>query len=195
MNDGNPIKAPERSAVITMPNTAGLGGKNPNMPAWIRAPYYPTAPFMSTDPYVGMQTRYYSALLVSTESDYTVGSGAIRRVPFDIPVRLIAMNGTSVKTDGSALPVGWDPRDTFTIQAEYTQGDKLITNPVLGSTVLGTAQRPGELGGVGWTMNPGGTLLLTITPLVAGLRISIALACLEIRGPTNYNVVGGNIPG
>jgi hypothetical protein len=77
-------------------------------------------------------------------------------------------------------------QDTFLFRLEYTQGDKLHISQRLGSTVVGTAQRPGELGGVGYTINPGATVILGITPLLANLRIDITLVCLEMRGPSNY---------
>jgi hypothetical protein len=175
----------ERSAVISMPTTADLGGAGPQR--FIRAPFYPTAPFYSTNPNVGYQTRFYSNGLLSTDTDYAVNSESIRRVQFDIPCRLIAINGSSFNTaQGNALPVGVDPRDTFLFRLEYTQGDKLHISQRLGSTVVGTSQRPGELGGVGFTINPGATVILGITPLLANLRIDITLVCLEMRGPSNY---------
>ena len=175
----------DRSAVISMPTTADLGGPGPQR--FIRAPFYPTAPFYSTNPNVGYQTRFYSNGLLSTDTDYTVNGESIRRVQFDIPCRLIAINGAAFSTGvGNALPVGVDCRDTFLFRLEYTQGDKLHISQRLGSTVVGTAQRPGELGGVGFTINPGATVLLGITPLLANLRIDITLVCLEMRGPSNY---------
>jgi hypothetical protein len=175
----------DRSAVISMPTTADLGGPGPQR--FIRAPFYPTAPFYSTNPNVGYQTRFYSAGLLSTDTDYAVNSESIRRVQFDIPCRLIAINGSSFSVgQGNALPVGVSSQDTFLFRLEYTQGDKLHISQRLGSTVVGTAQRPGELGGVGYTINPGATVILGITPLLANLRIDITLVCLEMRGPSNY---------
>ena len=175
----------ERSAVISMPTTADLGGAAPQR--FIRAPFYPTAPFYSTNPNVGYQTRFYSAGLLSTDTDYAVNSESIRRAQFDIPCRLIAINASAFNTaQGNALPVGVSAQDTFLFRLEYTQGDKLHISQRLGSTVCGSAQRPGELGGVGFTINPGATVILGITPLLANLRIDITLVCLEMRGPSNY---------
>ena len=175
----------DRSAVISMPTTADLGGAGPQR--FIRAPFYPTAPFYSTNPNVGYQTRFYSAGLLSTDTDYAVNSESIRRVQFDIPCRLIAINGSSFSTGvGNALPVGVSAQDTFLFRLEYTQGDNLHISQRLGSTVVGYAQRTGEIGGVGYTINPGATVILGITPLLANLRIDITLVCLEMRGPSNY---------
>jgi hypothetical protein len=175
----------ERSAKMQMPSAQDMHGPAP-IP-WVRAPFYPTAPFYSTNPNVGYQTRYYSEGLISTDTDYAVGTEAIRTVQFDIPCRLIAINGAAFNTAaGNALPVGVDSRDTFLFRAEYTQGDRLHVAARLGSTVVGSAERPGEIGGAGWTINSGASFVLGITPLVAGLRISITLVCLEMRGPSNY---------
>jgi hypothetical protein len=176
---------PPREAVVRMPTAAEMGGPGPVK--WVRYPFFPTAPFYSTDPNVGYQTRYYSALLISTEADYTVGTEAIRTIQFDIPSRLIAINGASFNTAaGNALPVGVGPRDTFLFRLEYTQGDRLHINARLASTVLGTGERPGEIGGAGWTIDQGASVVLGITPLIANLRIEVTLVCMEMRGPRNY---------
>ena len=168
-----------------MPSVQDMGGQKP-VP-WVRAPFYPTAPFYSTNANVGYQTRFYSTELISTETDYAIGTEAIRTVQFDIPCRLIAINGASFNTAaGNALPVGVGSRDTFLFRAEYTQGDRLHVAARLASTVLGSAEQPGEIGGAGWTINSGASFVLGITPLLAALRINVTLVCLEMRGPSNY---------
>jgi hypothetical protein len=181
---GQPQNGQVRSAVINMPTSADLLGQQ--KPRAYRAPFYPTAPFYSTDPNVGYQTRYYTTYLSPSEPDYAVGGTSTRRIPFDIPVRLIAINGAAVKTDDPQYLSGLNPLDMFMLNFQYTNGDKLSTNPALASTLVGTSQRPGELGGVGWTINGGATLLTEIIPLIPSLYISINFVCLEMRGPTNY---------
>lgn len=176
---------PQRSAVIQMPTTGQMGGQVPGRPAFIRAPFFPTAPFLSTDPNVGYQTRWYTQNFSSTDPAYNINSEKILRFQFDIPVRLCAMNGASVDNTGVLDYAGYG-LNNFLFRAEYTNGDKLVTEAVLASTILGTAQRPGELGGVGWTMQPGSTLIVGITPLRDDLFISVALQCLEMRAATNY---------
>jgi hypothetical protein len=172
-------------ANVRMPNAQDMAGAAP-VP-WVRAPFYPTAPFYSTNPNVGYQTRYYSEELISTDTDYSAGTEAIRTIQFDIPCRLIAINGAAFSTAaGNALPVGVGPRDCWMFRAEYTQGDRLHVSSRIASTVVGTAQRPGEIGGAGWTINSGASFVLGITPLLAGLRINVTLVCLEMRGPSNY---------
>lgn len=175
-----------RSAVTSMPAMQDLGGHQPGVPPWIRVPFYPTAPFTSTNPTVGQQVRFYSGALITGDADYVVNTEAIRGVQFDIPCRLIAINGSARDTNTPANLTGLDPRDEFLFRLEYTNGDRLHITQRLGSTVVGRMGFPGELGGVGWTIDRGASVILGITPLRANLRIDITLVCLEIRGPSNY---------
>jgi hypothetical protein len=172
-----------------MPFANQMGGKEPGTPAWVRQPYFPTSPFLSTDPNVGYQTRYYSVSLTSADSDFVLNSETIRPLQFDIPVRLIAINGSAFNTSaagGNALPVGVGPRDCWLLRVEYTNGDRLMVNSRLASTVCGTSEQPGELGGTGWTFDQGASVQVGITPLLANLRIDVTFQCLEMRGPRNY---------
>jgi len=176
-------------ARINMPQLADMGGQG-QIP-WVRFPFFPTAPFYSTDPKVGTQTRFYGATLLYTDTDYTVNQESIRIVQFDIPARVIAINAAVVQYDaGNALlPTafsGMNPQDAMLFRMEYTTGDRLHTAARLGSTVCGTMDSPGELGGTGYTVDQGATLILGITPLAVRLRVDITLHCLEIRGPSNF---------
>ena len=191
-NQPNMGQAPQqtRSAVITMPTAAQMGGAGPVQ--FVRFPYYPTAPFYSTNPNVGYQTRFYSQGVLYTDADYQVGSEMIRTVQFDIPCRMIAINGSSLYYFGSpavpaGLPLGVKPNDTYLFRAEYTTGDKLHVSSRLGSTVVGSDENPGEIGGTGYTIDAGASFVIGITPLIANLRIDITLVCLEMRGPRNFS--------
>ena len=177
------------TAKLDMPNLSQLGGNN-QVP-WVRFPFYPTSPFYSTNPNVATQTRFYGATLLSTDADFVVGTEAIRIVQFDIPCRLVAINGAGVDTGAGAGGVA-NALNGFLFRIEYTTGDRLNTAARLASTCLGTMQQPGEIGGVGYNIDSGASLVLGITPLAnlpAACRIDITLVCLEIRGPTNYNMV------
>lgn len=185
-------QAPEqqRQALLSMPTAGQLGGQGPI--SFVRFPYYPTAPFYSTNPNVGYQTRFYSAGVLYTDADYQVGSEMIRTVQFDIPCRMIAMNGSALYYFGNpvavaALPLGVKPNDTYLFRAEYTTGDKLHVSSRLGSTVVGSDENPGEIGGAGYTIDAGASFVLGITPLLPNLRIDITLVCLEMRGPRNFS--------
>ena len=175
--------APDSGAMLQMPNVFELGGQTPGQPSWYRQAYYPTAPFYSTRQDVGYQTRYYSGGIVNG----TANSESIVVVQFDLPCRLIAINGAAFSTAaGNALPVGVGPRDCFLFRLEYTTGDRLMISQRVASTVCGTAERPGELGGTGYTIDQGASVTLGITPLLANLRIDVTLVCLEMRGPRNF---------
>jgi hypothetical protein len=176
-------------AMIRPPSLSDLGGQGQQ--PWIQFPFFPTAPFVSTSPNVGRQTRYYGATVLNSDSDYTVNSETVRTIQFDIPCRIIAINGGGVYYDDSnniqSLPVGYTVNDLFLFRLEYTTGDKLHTGSRLASTCIGNAENPGEIGGVGFTVDQGSSIQLIITPLISNLRIDITLHCLEIRGQRNFN--------
>lgn len=172
---------PTASAVLQQPNVAEMRGTT--QPEWYRQAFFPTAPFYSTRQDVGYQVRYYSAGISSA----AVNTEVLVPVSFDLPARLIALNGAAFSLGaGNALPVGVGPRDCFLFRMEYTTGDRLMISSRIASTVLGTSERPGELGATGYTIDQGATVQLGITPLLANLRIDITLHCLEMRGPRNF---------
>jgi hypothetical protein len=175
--------------MIRPPSLSDLGGQGQQ--PWIQFPFFPTAPFVSTSPSVGRQTRYYGATVLNSDSDYTVNSETVRTIQFDIPCRVIAINGGGVYYDDSnniqSLPEGYNLNDLYLFRLEYTTGDKLHTGSRLASTCIGNAENPGEIGGVGFTVDQGSSIQLIITPLISNLRIDITLHCLEIRGQRNFN--------
>lgn len=184
---------PPPAAKMNMPSMNDLGGRQ-GVP-WVRFPYYPTAPFYSTNPNVGTQTRFYGATVLSTDADVTVGSETIRTVQFDIPVRMIAINGACVDTTaGQAFATANSNNlNAFLFRIEYTTGDKLMTAARSAVTVCGDMMNPGEIGGTGYTVDAGASLVLGITPTtsltgLANWRIDITLVCLEIRGQTNIGM-------
>ena len=85
---------------------------------------------------------------------------------------------------------GLDPLDTFTIQFQHTNGDLYMTLPALGGTVLGAGSEPVLLGGPSWAQDRGTSILVTIQPLRANLRIDVCLWAIEARGPANYQWPG-----
>ena len=188
------------SARVAMPTVGEMGGQRPA--PWIRFPFFPTAPFYSTNPNVGYQVRYYSCGVLSTDADVTLGAESIRTITFDIPCRIIAMNGafayTARPNAAAAINLGQDPLDSFLFRSEYTTGDRLQIAARLGSTVLGSGENPAEIGGTGYTVDQGGSMIFGITPLnnildtgppATAWRIDITLHCLEMRGSSNF--VGG----
>lgn len=187
---GGPPGGPDyRQAVIAMPSAEQMAGPQP-VP-FVRYPFFPTAPFYSTNPNVGYQTRFYSQGIMYTDPDYQVGAEMIRTVQFDIPCRLVAFNGSALYYFGTpavpaALPLGVKPNDTYLFRVEYTTGDKLHISSRLGSTVVGSDENPGEIGGVGYNIDQGASVIIGFTPLMANLRVDVTLVCLEMRGPRNF---------
>ena len=78
--DGAVVGGP--SARTVMPTVGQMGGQG-QVP-WVRFPFFPTAPFYSTNPAVGHQIRYYSTGILGTQDDVTTGSETIRVIQFDI---------------------------------------------------------------------------------------------------------------
>ena len=176
----------QRSAVISMPTAGQMGGEGP-LP-FARFPFFPTAPWYSTNPNVGYQVRYYSTGLNPLDQDYSVGSESVRNVQFDIPVRLIAINGAAVNTQDITQITEQNMNLTYLFRAEYTTGDKLHTAARLAATVVGTSRNPGEIGGHGYNIDQGASLSLGITPLFANMKIDITFVCLEMRAPRNFSM-------
>jgi len=175
-----------QQALTQMPYPQDMGGKAPDTPPFVRAPYYPTAPFYSTNQTVGYQTRYYSTGLTNGAAN----TQQILRVQFDLPVTLIAINAAVQTTDGNIARIVNDDLALFKIALSYTTGDQILVGERLASTVCGRASEPGELGGTGYPVSTGASLQVGIRPLFANLDIDVVLVCLEMRGSTNYTVGG-----
>lgn len=188
---------PQRQALVAMPTSAQLGGGG--VQPFVRFPFYPTAPWYSTDVNVGYQVRMYSAGMTSADADFGVGTEATRTVQFDLPCRLIAINGALTHfTNAGAMQAApntiteQNMNLCYLFRSEYTTGDRLQTAARIATTVVGTAQNPGEIGGHGYNIDQGATLIIGITPLIAPalvstVRIDITLVCLEMRGPRNFS--------
>lgn len=177
---------PDRSALVSMPSAGQMGGEQP-VP-FVRFPFYPTAPWYSTNPNVGYQTRFYSTGCLSTDADYVVNAELTRNVQFDIPCRLIGINGAAVDTTGAVVYTEQTMNLQYLFRVEYTTGDRLHVTPRLASTVVGTMQNPGEIGGHGYNIDQGASMTVGITPLVNNLRIDITFVCLEMRAPRNFSM-------
>lgn len=176
-----PPPPPGSSAVMRQADTTDLARNG-----WYRRAFYPTAPIYFEG--AGKVTRLYGATMLPTDPDYIVNSAGSRTVRVDNPCILVSINAAAFSTAaGNALPVGVGPRDCFLVELTYgAQNDKITTGPRLASTVAGTGERPGELGGDGWVVNAGSFVLVTITPLLPSLRVDVTLVMLEQRGRANF---------
>jgi hypothetical protein len=178
--------AQPQQAFTQMPYAQDMGGTQPDQPKFVRVPYYPTAPFYSTNETVGYQTRYYSTGIVNG----TTNVEQLQRIQFDLPCRLIAINASVQTTEGTINRIINNPLDLFLISLAYTTGDQILVGTRLASTVCGTGSEPAELGGTGYAINTGASMQIGITPLFSDLRIDVVLVCLEMRGSTNYSIGG-----
>lgn len=148
-------------------------------------PFFPTAPRYYKGS--GKLTRDYTAGLVPTDADYAVGTEATRVIRFDIPGTAVAVNGAAFPTQaGNAFPIGIGPRGCWLFRMEYTTGERLQISERLAELFVGTAERPGEIGGDGWEIDQGAAMIIGITPLMANLRIDLTLITLEQRGKRNF---------
>lgn len=175
---GNPVSG---GAAINMPTRAQMGGEGGGLPPWQRVPIYPPQLLLSTNKYVGHQTRDYGAGILNIPANQQQTA----TVQFDTPCIIFAITASAVSTAGAALPVGTNPLDTFILAFEHSNGDRLTTSARLGSTICGSAAQPRLVGGNGWVFDRGSTAVFLITPLVANMRIDINLMCIEERGPSN----------
>lgn len=162
-----------------------MGGQNPNLPAWIQRPAFPTAPYVSTNNNVGRQVRFYTATLLRTDADYAVGTESFRNIQFDLPCRLLAVNAAAID-DATPSLLADEGRNAFSLGITYTTGDKLIVSPALASTVSGSCARPGQIGDFGWNIDQGASVQVGITPHFTNLRINVIFHVLEMRANTNY---------
>lgn len=171
-----------KEAVIQTPNIGQLGGPQP--PQYIRAPFFPTAPFLSTSRDVSQMPRFY---VLTAGPTYTLGATLSLTQKFDIPGTVVSWNGSAFNTAaGNALPIGVRPLDTFLINLTTSTRENITTGPTIASALLGSGENPGQVGAYGYMINAGGTINVEITPLLADLRVTIVLTVLELRAGSNY---------
>ncbi len=167
-----------------------------------RGQYWPTLPKQYGVPGVVSIVRYYSCGVAPADADNVLNAAIPRIVHFNLPCVACHVTGTCITSDGSGLPVGWNPNDCYEVLLEAGSGaEKITISSRLASTVVGTAERPGFLGGGGWIFPAGSDLNVTITPRLPGLpagvntRIDIVFGCLEFRYGSSYILPGGTVAG
>jgi hypothetical protein len=181
---GEPYPGADASARTRSVNVNDMAQGTPaGQPTFYKAPFFPTAPLFLTNPNVGYMVREYSVGILNQAA----GTEVIQPITFDIPVQLIALNGAAFVTLApNALPAGVGPRDCFLFRMERSNGEKIQITSRIASTCVGTAERPGELGGSGLMLDAGSSLQIGITPLLANLRVDIILHCMELRGGSSW---------
>lgn len=187
---GGPGQMPQGFQGYPQDPRAGAMANPPNLAeilswgAHVGPSFFPTRPLWSDAQGVAHMPRDYGVEL----NGGTVGTQVALPLLFSTPCILVAINaGVFFSAD---LSVGMKPLDTFLIQTQYVNGENIQTTPVLGSTVCGTADLPGEIGGNGRFFSAGSGASILITPLVASLRINVVFRVMELIAPTNYHAGG-----
>lgn len=150
---------------------------------WYQTQVYWPTPWIPLSENIGIQPRRRPIQDVLNGAANAVVN---RTIQIDIPSAVYALTGSATPSDGSALPNNLHPLDTFLIQFTHNTGDRLDTQAALARSLIGTAERPAMIGGVGWNFDRGGTIQVDVTPLRANMRISVTCWVIEIRGPVNY---------
>lgn len=155
---------------------------------WYRDQVLYTTPIFPADPNIARVTKTLSRSVINQPVNVEVP------VAFQVspPTVIYARAGTArVTGDEATLPSGvGDPRDTFRVQFIDANGDRWDTEAVLGSNILGSAERPCNIGGGGWLYDRNSQLRALITPLYPNLEICVTLYAIEVRGPQNYTPLG-----
>lgn len=109
---------------------------------------------------------------------------------FSMPGAIYAASAGARTTSGTALSAGAELNSfSFQIQRVGQTGPDPITESVLASSVLGTGAWPRYFGGNAIMIpGAGNSVKYTVIGHVANLEVSIALRCLLVVGPSNYQV-------
>ena len=165
---------------IHMPKTLGELGPT------IRAPWYPTIPRQSTNPGAWSIIRVYSCGISAADA-VAYNTDSIQRVRFSLPCTLLSWSAGVAMSDGSGFPAFMNPLDSFKIQLETENGERITTNSRRAGSVLGDGKHIGHVGGSGWPFSVGSNLVCTITPALANLpqgvylEIDLSFNVLETR--------------
>jgi hypothetical protein len=148
----------------------------------MRTNIWPPQLLLSTNSQVAHATRKYATGILNQALN--VQSQVV--IQFDIPCIVFAMSAESINTAVVAPQVPGSGLSTFVCNLEHTNGDRLVTQPALGSCVFGTASEPALVGGNGWVFDRGSGLVIQVTPILnATQRIDFTFWAIEERGPRN----------
>lgn len=158
----------------------------------VRAPVWPPMLRQSSNPDVFAIFRCFSKVLAAADTDNVTNQEATRVVRFTVPVICYALTASCRLSNSSGFPVGYDPLDTFDVKLQ--SGDENITvESTAASCLLGSAKRPGFMGGAGWVFNVGVPATWLITPTLGGLAVGvkqvirISMHVIEFRRGASYN--------
>lgn len=190
-NDTNIVR-PNMRIPVSLDEVLDGGSPSDLRPRWVRAPAWPPMLRQSTNPDVFAVFRCFSTNIAAADTDNVVNQEITRLIRFTVPVICYAVVGSVRLSDSSGFPVGYDPLST--IDVKLMSGEENVTvETTAGQNVLGTAQRPGFLGGAGWVFNVGVPASWLITPTLGGLAagvkqvIRISMHVIEFRRGASYN--------
>lgn len=124
-------------------------------------------------------------------TDGTADIVSTNNVSFTNPTIVYGGSAAVRSTQGGDVPAAGyaNERDMFEIQIQYTNNTPWLAQAAMGSTVLGTAERPRIWGGNAFVVEQGQTLRVLITPFESNLQIDVVLWTLELQGPANFRVM------
>ncbi len=191
------------SSQATSPGTGGgqnAGQLEPHtraaaMAAGVRYHFIPVSPPLvrvADDPSIVFFPRWRTLIF---GGNGVAAATTVQQWQFSVPTIIVARTAAAVMDDNvTGLQVGRNPLDTFRIQMARagSQTDLIdaggggAANPavnVLGSTLLGTAERPAWIPGNGLFIDVGGFINCTVQVLLANILVCVTLHCLEEYGP------------
>ena len=104
-----------------------MGGRGPQLPPFMRTNIWPPQLLLSTNSQVAHQTRVYTTGILNQP----LNAQAQVVLQFDIPCIVFAMTAAATNTAVPTFGVVGNGLDTFTINLEHTNGDRLTTQPVI----------------------------------------------------------------
>lgn len=191
VSTGNPYAMPvqgqygqqQPASLNGTPNRAQMGGPvGGALPPFMRTPIWPPQVLLSTNRQVAHTHRDYCTEILNAN----VNVETVTSIQFDIPVLVYAMQAQIQNTGALNTQLGGNgDLNTFLCSIEHANGDRLTTQATLGGNLFGSGEQPRLIGGNGYVFDRGSSMIFNITPLAPNMRVSIAVWCIEERGPRN----------
>jgi len=144
--------------------------------------YPPTLPVLP-----GCRYMWKTRSIVVGANGVAANTYQAQNFQFFQPGLIYSINASAYLADGGDLPIGRNALDTFKVRFYFSAGSTTVLNvtnlggttPILASTVLGTGQLPGFIGGLGLKVDQGWQLSVDIQTLLDNLEVTITLVFLE----------------
>lgn len=144
--------------------------------------YPPTLPVIN-----GCRYMWKTRSIVVGGNGITAQTYQAQNFQFFQPGLIYSINASAYLADNTGLPNGRSSLDTFKVRFYFSAGSTTVLNvtnlggttPILASTVLGTGQLPGFIGGLGLKVEQGWQLSVDVQTLLDNLEATITLQFLE----------------